>query len=186
MSQGIQSTDSPLTVMDWDSFVFRSTSRLGSIFPGSRGCPGPGNAVLETLPGAAQLPEGLAQPGILCQHKRHQRLITAPAAHRSKVPSYTLSLGIFLVSREGKEVRKGIFPAFMSVLVLSDSHCAVCCAIPWKAEFCGHRQGRWGTGMVTGSAVVFLVTLGRLNRNININININISFFFSPMGKAEL
>lgn len=111
MSQGIQSTDSPLGVMDWDSFVFRSTSRLGSIFPGSRGCPGPGNAVLETLPRAAQLPEGLAQPGILCQHKRHQRLNTAPPAHRSKVPSYTLSLGIFFSLQREKRGEEGNFPS---------------------------------------------------------------------------
>lgn len=117
--------------------------------------------MLETSPGAVQLPEDLAQPGILCQHKRHQRPDTAPLAHR-------VCFGFFLVSREGKEMRKGMFPALMSFLGLTDSRCTVCCAIPWKAEFCGYRQGRWGTGIVSGSAVVFLVTLGRhINKQTN-------------------
>lgn len=100
--------------------------------------------MLETLPGAVQLPQGLTQPGIVCQHKIHQRPDTAPPAHRS----YTQGFGVFLVSREWKEVRKRMFPALMSFLGFSDSRYA----IPWKAELCGYRQGGWGTGMVTGSS----------------------------------
>lgn len=51
--------DSLLGAICYESFLLWSTSRLGFVSLDSRGCPGPGNPVLEALPGAVPLPTGL-------------------------------------------------------------------------------------------------------------------------------
>jgi len=84
--------------------------------------------------------------------------------------------GVFLVSREGEELRKGIFLACMSDFGLSEIPVLqFVVQFPRKQSPAGTGRVVGGTGIVTGSTVVFLVMLG-IYKYIYIYIYIYIFF----------
>lgn len=109
--------------------LLRPTSRLGSPFPTAEGAQEPG-----TLCWADQLPEGLTRREFCVSTKKTGAEHCTPCTLQCSTELHT-ALGFRL--QRGKRGEEG---NVSSPLGLSDSRSAVCCAVPWKAQFCGYRQ----------------------------------------------
>lgn len=120
--------DSPLGTVCCDNHVLWSTSRLGSVSPDGRGCPGSGILPWRHCLGPSSSLQGTPQPEI--QHKRHRSPDPTPLHHGRSTELQTgagLVLGFFGFQRD----EEGNFSSLYELLwVIADSCHPVCCAIP--------------------------------------------------------